>query len=180
MSARPLPEKFLVAFSFAGEQRDLVRSIAETVEQALGRGQVFFDEWYEHYLAGDDADLKLQEIYGESCALSVVCVAERYGQKPWTRSEHRVIRARQMRASEREDELSILPIRVGEGDVPGIPFNSIVPDVRTRPPVDAAALVLERLYLVRPDLRPSAKAPEGWPDSPPSLLWPMADHSDVR
>jgi hypothetical protein len=25
------PEKFLVAFSFAGEQRDLVRSIAEAV-----------------------------------------------------------------------------------------------------------------------------------------------------
>jgi hypothetical protein len=43
---RPDPEKPLVAFSFAGEQRDLVRSIAEALEQRLGRGAVFFDEWY--------------------------------------------------------------------------------------------------------------------------------------
>ena len=37
MSARPVPEKFLVAFSFAGEQRELVRQIAEAVEQRLAR-----------------------------------------------------------------------------------------------------------------------------------------------
>jgi hypothetical protein len=47
MPPRDVPEKFLVAFSFAGEQRDLVRSIAEAVEAHLGRSTVFFDEWYE-------------------------------------------------------------------------------------------------------------------------------------
>jgi hypothetical protein len=56
-TVRPVPEKFLVAFSFAGEQRDLVRRIAEAVEQRLGRGTVFFDEWYEHYLAGAASDV---------------------------------------------------------------------------------------------------------------------------
>ena len=35
MPTRRLPQKFLVAFSFAGEERDLVRSIAEAVEEAL-------------------------------------------------------------------------------------------------------------------------------------------------
>ncbi len=49
---RNLPEKFLVAFSFAGEQRELVRAIAEAVEQRLGRGIVFYDEWFEYYIAG--------------------------------------------------------------------------------------------------------------------------------
>ena len=44
--ARSLPEKFLVAFSLAGKQRDLVRAIAEAVEQELGSGTVFFDEWF--------------------------------------------------------------------------------------------------------------------------------------
>ena len=42
MTTRVLPEKFLVAFSFAGEQRDLVRTIADEVEQQLGKGAVFF------------------------------------------------------------------------------------------------------------------------------------------
>ena len=68
MPARPLPDKFLVAFSLAGEQRELVRAIAEAVETQLGPGTVFFDEWFEHHLAGADADLKLQKIYGEQCA----------------------------------------------------------------------------------------------------------------
>lgn len=120
MSARPLPEKFLVAFSFAGEQRRLVRSIAEALEVRLGRGTIFFDEWFEHYIAGADADLKLQEIYGARCALAVVCVSELYGGKPWTQAEYSAIRARLMQfrgSSDARDRESILPIRVGDGDV---------------------------------------------------------------
>ncbi|MDH3602250.1 MAG: TIR domain-containing protein [Candidatus Tectomicrobia bacterium] len=92
--ARKLPEKFLVAFSFAGEQRDLVRAIAEAVEKKIGSNSVFFDEWFEYYIAGQDADLKLHEIYGERCELAVVCISERYGGKPWTQAEHEAIRAR--------------------------------------------------------------------------------------
>jgi hypothetical protein len=42
MPARKIPEKFQVAFSFAGEQRDLVHRIAETVEARLGHSRVFF------------------------------------------------------------------------------------------------------------------------------------------
>ena len=76
MPTRDVPERFLVAFSLAGEQRDLVRTIAEAVENKLGCGAVFLDEWFEHYIAGDDADLKLQDIYGRRCDLAVVCVSE--------------------------------------------------------------------------------------------------------
>lgn len=47
--------------------------------------------------------------------------------KPWTKAEHSAIRARQMQLTE-EDEHSILPIRVGDGDIKGILFNTIVPD----------------------------------------------------
>lgn len=57
MAARSVPNKFLVAFSFAGEQRTQVRSIASELEQTLGPSTVFFDEWYEFYIAGHDADL---------------------------------------------------------------------------------------------------------------------------
>jgi hypothetical protein len=46
MPIREVPEKSLVAFSLAGEQRELVRAIAETVEAQLGRGTVFLDEWF--------------------------------------------------------------------------------------------------------------------------------------
>ena len=73
MPARIMPEKFAVAFSCAGEQRALVRTIALSVEAVVGLGSVFFDEWFEHYIAGDDADLVLQDIYGKRSELVVVC-----------------------------------------------------------------------------------------------------------
>jgi hypothetical protein len=187
MAARELPEKFLVAFSFAGEQRGLVRSIAEAVERSLGRGTAFLDEWFEHYLAGQDADLKLQRIYGEQCELVVVCVSERYGGKPWTLAEHEAIRARVMKtrsSQEERDTLRVLPIRVGEGEVKGILFNTIVPDARTRSADETAELIVERLLLIVPDLKNETGSVAGgysWVDTPPPPLhWPMADHSGAR
>src|SRR5438094_262795 len=103
MPTREIPEKFLVAFSFAGEQRELVRSIAEAVEERLGRGSVFLDEWFEYYLAGSDADTRLQEIYGQKAELVVVSVSANYGGKPWTLAEHEAIRALYMRLLASED-----------------------------------------------------------------------------
>lgn len=153
MPLREVPERFLVAFSFAGEQRDLVRSIAEAVEQRLGFGTVFYDEWFEHYLAGSASDIKLQEIYSEKAELVVVGVSGQYGTKPWTLAECDAVRARnmQLRASPNEREADrILPLRVGDGDVPGILFNTVVPEVRSRPATDTAELIVNRLQRVLP------------------------------
>ncbi|HMH49702.1 MAG TPA: toll/interleukin-1 receptor domain-containing protein [Candidatus Acidoferrum sp.] len=155
MSSRQVPEKFLVAFSFAGEQRDLVRAIAEAVEERLGRGTVFLDEWYEFYIAGDDADLRLQEIYGQKSELAVVCVSGNYGGKPWTLAEHAAIRARVMtlRTSPNDqDAYRVLPLRVGDGDVKGLAFNTISPDARQKPRGETAELIISRLKLIRPDV----------------------------
>jgi TIR domain len=183
MPIREVPEKFLIAFSLAGEQRNLVRSIAEAVEEELGPATVFLDEWFEHFIAGHDGDLKLQQIYGKQSELVVICVSERYGSKPWTRAEHEAIRARLMetRASpEKRDELRILPIRVGEGEVEGILFNTIVPDVCTRSASETAKLILDRLRLILPSSDHRSPIASDWPEEPPRLLWPMADHSEVR
>jgi hypothetical protein len=144
MPASEIPEKFLVAFSFAGEQRDLVQSIATAVQERLGEGTVFFDEWYEYYIAGSDADLKLQKIYHERSVLVVLCVSSQYGSKPWTRAEYEAIRALKMQLSGgNEGDLDrILPLRVGDGDVPGIFMNAICPDIRKKPPSETAQLIV--------------------------------------
>jgi hypothetical protein len=165
ISSREIPEKFLVAFSFAGEQRDLVRAIAEAVEERLGRSNFFLDEWYEAWIAGSDADILLQDIYNKRCALAVVCVSERYGGKPWTRAEYVAIRARANRArtsASEKERLGVLPIRVGDGDVPGIFLETwIVPDVR--PPERSldkcVELIVNRLQLVAPESHQTAAPP---------------------
>jgi len=164
MTTRAVPETFLVSFSFAGEQRDLVLSIAEAVEQQLGVGTVFYDDWFEYYIAGDDADLRLEDIYGKRSRLVVPCISERYGGKPWTQAEYRSIRGLQMQLSasnERNAGLRILPLRVGDGEVPGVGFNSICPDARQKPIAQTAELVVNRLRLIEPEAAraPAAAAP---------------------
>lgn len=153
MPVRQLPEKFQVAFSLAGEQRELVRTIAEAVERRLGESSVFLDEWFEFYIGGHDADLRLQDFYGQRCELVVVCVSGDYGGKPWTQMEHEAIRARLMQirsSAEEADRLRIFPIRVGDGDVPGIPYNAIAPDFRTKSADQAAEEIVARLRLIVP------------------------------
>lgn len=186
MHPRMLPEKFLVALSFAGEQRDFVRAIAEAIESELGSGSVFFDEWFEYYLAGAEADLKLQEIYGKKCTLAVVCISAHYGNKPWTQAEHEAIRARIIESRTPTSKLhrdSVMPIRVGDGDVDNIPFNTIILDVRSQTSTQAAELVIQRLRLIEPDLHIESTCDSAntlWPELSSIFDWHMANHSGAR
>ena len=68
-------------------------------------------------------------------------------------SARQAIRARWMKvrvSPDERDKLRVLPIRVGDGELPGILFNTIVPDVRARNPEDTATLILNRLGLIVP------------------------------
>jgi hypothetical protein len=180
MNVREVPTRFAVAFSLAGEQRQLVLPIAQEVEAVLGRSTVFYDTWYEHWIAGEDADLLLQKLYGEMTELVVICVSGAYGDKPWPRTEHRAARARLMQAATAEDRHRIFSVRVGDGEVEGVLFNEIVPDLRDKTPAEAAELIVARLKLVRGyagDVEPTAAR---WPSVVPVLQWPMADHGEAR
>jgi hypothetical protein len=181
VSVRDVPSRFAVAFSLAGEQRQLVLPIAQEVEAILGRSTVFYDDWYEHWIAGSDADLLLLELYGKGAELVVVCVSGAYADKPWTLTEHRAVRARLLRtAATLTDRHRIFPIRVGDGDFNGSLPTEIVPDFRGKTPVEAAELIVGRLNLVRVPSNDVKPAIARWPSVPPVLHWPMADHRDAR
>jgi hypothetical protein len=169
-----------VAFSLAGEQRQLVLPVAQEVEAILGRSTVFYDAWYEHWIAGSDADLLLQKLYSEGTELVVMCVSGAYGDKPWTRTEHRAVRASLMQTSTTVDRHRVLPLRVGDGDVEGVLFNNIVPDLRSRTAAQAAELIVARLNLVRGSAGDSNPETARWPRTAPVLHWPMADHREAR
>lgn len=155
-------------------------AVAQEVEAVLGRSTVFYDEWYEHWIAGSDADLLLQHIYIEMSELVVFCVSGHYGSKPWTQTEHRAIRATMMQSDSIAERRRILPVRVGDGEVDGVLFNDIAPDLRTRSPTEAAELIIARLNLVRGPAEGVEQADVQWPSDPPALQWPIADHSEAR
>lgn len=139
--------RFLIAFSFAGEQRELVHPIAEVVEQRLGWGTVFYDEWFEAELAGTVVDLKLQRRY-EDAEVVVFCPSADYGRKEWTLAEWDAIRARHMKLRadpDRGQADRIVPIRVGDGDVEGLLPNALWIDARQRTAKYLADLIVSRL-----------------------------------
>lgn len=180
VTVREVPAQFAVAFSLAGEQRELMLPIAQEVEAILGPSTVFYDAWYEHWIAGLDADLLLQNLYGTKAELVVVCVSGEYGAKPWTRTEHRAVRARLMQAVTAEDRHRIFPVRVGDGEVEGLLFNEIVPELRNKTAIEAAEQIVARLNLVRDYGRDTEPVVARWPVHVPELQWPMADHGEAR
>ena len=154
--------------------------VAQEVEAILGRSTVFYDDWYMHWIAGRDADLLLQSVYGEKAELVIMCVSGAYGDKPWTQTEYRAVRARLMQAGTAEDRYRVLPVRVDDGEVEGVQFNEIVPELRDMSPAEAAELIVARLNLVRGyagDVKPTVAR---WLDNVPALQWPMADHGEAR
>jgi hypothetical protein len=182
-----VPDRFAVAFSLAGEQRQVVLPVAQEVEAILGTSTVFYDDWYEHWIAGSDADLLLQELYG-AAELVVMCVSGAYNDKPWTQIEYRAIRARDMQAVTVAERRKIFKVRVGDGQVEGVLINEIVPDLRRKTATEAAEQIVARLNLVRraagagggAGLSGAALSGAGWPGKTPVLQWPMADHSEAR
>ncbi len=114
--SRSFPEdgKFRVAFSFAGERREVVRSIAGEVERQLGRGTVFFDDWFPGVLSGDRPN-DLQRVYGD-CDVGVPCYSPEYKATDWTRAENRAIKARENLARHYQGESArrfLFPVYIG-------------------------------------------------------------------
>jgi len=157
---RDLLPRFLVAFSFAGAQRELVRRIATGVKERLGGGTVFLDEWFQAVLAGANGNKKLQDIYLKHSTLVVCCVGRDYDDRAWTRIEQEAIGALQMELSETGNPLDperILPIRVADGGEFFALLNTIAPDAREKSIEETVELILDRLRLVAPQSLPGAQ-----------------------
>jgi vWA-MoxR associated protein C-terminal domain/TIR domain len=109
----PLPDIgiYSVAFSFAGEQRDVVRKLVAEVQRLLLPGDVFFDENFDSRIAGSDTWKKLRDLYRSKATLVVRCLSPDYARKEWCQVERGAA----------EDRLpsTILDVKVAEGNPDG-------------------------------------------------------------
>jgi TIR domain len=182
--------RFEVAFSFAGPHHEKVRDIAELVATKLGRERVFFDEWYEHEILGDDMDALLQRFYLQESLFVLADLSDDYAGRPWCQAEARAIRALRFEIDPARNEtqrLRLLNVRFGPGEVPGIFKTTAYLDGMNKTAQQCADLILKRLDLLRERLAPgsppdvaSSPPTAPWPETPALLSWPMADHSAAR
>ncbi len=85
---------FDFAFSFAGEDRSIVKSIASNLSQ---KGyNVFYDNNYSHLLVGKDLYRYLRNLYSNKCRFVVCFISGNYKRKVWTNLEMTAVKERLM------------------------------------------------------------------------------------
>lgn len=135
---------FDVAFSFPGEVREYVESIAAELEKGIGPNSYFYDNNYKAQLARPSLDTLLQEIYGRRSKLIVIFLCEKYQEKEWCGIEFRAIKEIIM---ERGHE-KVMFIKMDEGKVDGVFKTDGYIDGRTHAPHEVAGFIQERVSLL--------------------------------
>ena len=108
--------EFDFAISFAGENRDLARNIADLL--GVLDCTVFFDEYFEANYLGKAWTKQFREIFSEKANL-VVCLLDKYHlEKIWPTFERECF-------SSRIPDESVIPIYLDDTKFPGIPADII-------------------------------------------------------
>lgn len=107
---------FDVAVSFAGTERKYAEELATKIRAA--GFEVFYDEFYPETLWGKDLAEFFHEIYSTRSRYCVVFVSREYLNREWTIHERRSAQERMIKEKGGE---YILPIKVDEVELPGVP-----------------------------------------------------------
>lgn len=135
---------FDVSFSFPGEIREYVESVAVEVERILGPHTYFYDNNYKAQLARPSLDTFLQDIYSRRSRLIVVFLCEKYQEKQWCGIEFRSIRP----ILTQTENSKIMFIRLDDGQVDGVFNIDGYIDGRNHTPQELANFIRERVSLL--------------------------------
>jgi hypothetical protein len=106
-----------IAISFAGEDRPIALQIFELLRS---RGiNVFYDFNEQSDMLGKNLIDHLSDIYSNRARYCLMLISKDYPDKPWTRLERRSAQARAFR----QPEEYILPVRLDDTEVPGLPSS---------------------------------------------------------
>ena len=116
-SAKPVDAtKFDVAISFAGTEREHAEKLATILKDA--NFSVFFDEFYPEYLWGKNLVDTFDEIFRKRSRYCVIFISKEYKDRVWTNHERQSAQARALNEKGKE---YILPIKVDETELDGMP-----------------------------------------------------------
>lgn len=107
---------FDVAISFAGTERNFAEELAVKVRAA--GFHVFYDAFFPEELWGKNLGELFHDIYSKSSRYCVIFVSNEYLNREWTVHERRSAQERMLKEKGNE---YILPIKVEDVELPGIP-----------------------------------------------------------
>lgn len=123
---QPIPGNypFDVAISFAGENRATALKLTELLKARSIK--VFYDFDERANLWGKDLIEHLSDVYSNKARYCLMLASKYYPDKPWTRLERRNALVRALR----QPEEYILPVRLDDTEVPGLPSSIGYLDLR--------------------------------------------------
>jgi hypothetical protein len=139
---RPIYE-YDVALSFAGDDRKLAEDIATELKAHGVR--VFFDSFEQANLWGKDLFTHLHDVYSKKSRFCIIIVSEAYSKKMWTVHERKSAQARALK--ERDNEY-ILPVRVDETELPGMPDTIAYLDVSRHTYLEICRMFIQKLSTI--------------------------------
>jgi len=131
--------EFHIALSFAGEDRNLAKQVADYL--SFFGLRVFYDDWEKHKLVGEDLYTYLADIYQKKSKYCAIFISKHYVKKAWPKHERKFAQARAFR----EKTAYILPIKVDDSECPGIPPIVGYIDSRKLTPSQIAILLLKKI-----------------------------------
>jgi hypothetical protein len=131
--------RYDVCFSFAGEDRQYVRALANSLSSQGVR--IFFDEYAKVELWGQDLYTHLDDVYQNSSRYCVIFISQHYARRVWTDHERQSAQARALK----EHEEYILPVRFDDTVVPGIRETIGYIDLRTTSSIELCRLIIEKI-----------------------------------
>ena len=131
--------KYDIAFSFAGEDREIVDFLADKLNK---RGvKVFYDSYEQANLWGKDLYQHLSHVYRDAAKYCIVVISENYAKKLWPRHELKQAQARAFA----ESQEYILPVRIDDAELPAINPTQGYLDLRRIPFQQVVDLILVKL-----------------------------------
>ncbi len=138
MLAKMTPS-FDVVLSFAGENREYVKTVAQYLRKK--KVTIFYDENEQVRLWGKDLAEHFEILYRRSGKYCVVFISEAYVNSMWTRLERRAALARALK----EKSEYILPARFDDTEVPGILPTLHYISLGDKSPAKFGKVILEKL-----------------------------------
>lgn len=116
LSPASMPDSFDVAISFAGTERESAEELANILKDA--GFAVFYDNFYPEQLWGKNLVTFFDQIYRKKARFCVMFISQEYQARKWTIHE---ARSAQARAIEERGAEYILPVKVDDTDLDGLP-----------------------------------------------------------
>lgn len=130
---------FDFAISFSAESREVARELAKLLVERGAR--VFYDDYFLAHLLGKRLDSEFSWAFGAGTRYFVPIVSSTYVERSWPQYEWSVAK----HEAEKRKEEFILPLRIDDSHLVGLPDNVGYLDLRGRCLNEVAELLLDKL-----------------------------------